>query len=777
MRTRTTILMVAILIAFAGLVRGATTFVEHQLPHALGDPRCAVPVDLDQDGRTDILTCDWITDEIIWLRNHGDQVFLDVHSVENSAGTPYYLNISDLDLDGDIDILAGMRDSNAVCWYENDGDESFTRHKIGGLGEAHMARAVDVDEDGDLDVWSAGTSGGNTLWINDGSMGFTGSNLMASVTTQCVDFADFDGDDDIDLLANDWNAGARWFENDGSENFTPHVLPLDAAHWVRSVDLDGDDDIDIAFASFNPCRFGWWENDGAGSFTIHDLPTDSSGGLVIDWADFDGDGDLDCSGAAWTTNDVSWWENDGTMTFDEIELADGTYPHVDCAHTGDLDNDGDADILCIAWDEPNIRWYENERLTVDFSCAPLTGVAPYAVTFNEAIDVEGAVTLIEWDFDGDGSTDLTGSSPVWVYDSPGVQGATMRVTTTGWSGERTRPSCVTAYDQSACLAFDGDSTRVTCPATSELNLIGDLTLEAWISPTGWGTYPFGAWGQGGIVHKEQFAFYLIGEHFVQNNHSVCLKMLHADARTSFSCAPVDAIALDEWQHVAVAYDATTSTTRMWIDGSEVTVTHSSTPSGAIADNTTNDLHIGNSFDHQWSFEGKIDEVRMWSVARSGGDITDGMLSNLTGGEPGLVGVWSMDEGNGASLADGSFGGHDAVVESAVWGQGVIHYATGVSEPGIQEDEVMEGVAASPNPFTPRTELSFVIPSPAVIELTIHDVAGRLVRSLGGATKQAGPVRVPWDGTDDAGHRVASGIYFCRVTAGDYEAAGRLVHIK
>ena len=777
MHTRSTILMVAIFIAFAAQASAITSFVEHQLPHMLGDPRCAVPVDLDQDGRTDILTCDWTTDEIIWIRNHGDQAFLDIHPVEDSAGTPYYLTTCDLDFDGDIDIIAGMRDSNAVCWYENDGGESFTRRTIGALGEAHMGRAVDVDEDGDLDVWSAGRTGGNTLWINDGSMGFTGTNLVPGIVTQCVDFADFDGDDDIDLLANDWNAGARWFENDGSESFTPHVLPLTSAHWVRSVDLDSDDDVDIAFASFNPCRFGWWENDGSGSFTMHDFPTDSNGGLVVDWADFDEDGDLDCSGAAWTTDDVSWWENDGSMSFTEQALAAGTYPEVDCAHTGDLDNDGDMDILCIAWEEPNIRWYENERLTMDFNCAPVTGVAPYAVTFSETIDLDGTVTLIEWDFDGDGVTDATGSDPVWIYDTPGVHGASMTVTTTEWSGERARPSCVTAFEQSACLAFDGDSTRVTCPAAPGLNLVGNLTFEAWIRPTGWGTYPFGTWGYGGIVHKEQFALYLIGEHFGQNNHSVCLKMVHADATTSFSCAPVGAISLDDWQHVAVTYDATTSTSRMWVDGVEVTVTHSASPSGALADNAASDLHIGNSFDHKWSFEGEIDEVRVWSVARSDGDIADGMLSNLTGSESGLVAVWSMDEGNGVTLSDGSATGHTAGIESAAWGQGVIHYPTGVCDPEQDEVPAIGRVAAFPNPFTPGTELSFVIPSPAIVELSIHDVAGRLVRTLGSATKQTGPLRVPWNGTDDAGRRVASGIYFCRVTAGEYEAIGRLVHIK
>ena len=69
------------------------------------------------------------------------------------------------------------------------------------------------------------------------------------------------------------------------------------------------------------------------------------------------------------------------------------------------------------------------------------------------------------------------------------------------------------------------------------------------------------------------------------------------------------------------------------------------------------------------------------------------------------------------------------------------------------------LSAAPNPFTPRTTLSFVVDAPGNAELDIVDVSGRLVRHFIEAGAKPGQHMVEWDGKDELGRRLAAGTYF------------------
>ena len=75
--------------------------------------------------------------------------------------------------------------------------------------------------------------------------------------------------------------------------------------------------------------------------------------------------------------------------------------------------------------------------------------------------------------------------------------------------------------------------------------------------------------------------------------------------------------------------------------------------------------------------------------------------------------------------------------------------------------------ASPNPFRGRTTLRWALPAARHVRLRVHDVAGRLIRTLADGEMQAGEHSVVWDQTDDGGHRMHAGLYFVR-----FEAEGR-----
>ncbi|MGD8397087.1 MAG: Omp28-related outer membrane protein [Candidatus Eiseniibacteriota bacterium] len=69
---------------------------------------------------------------------------------------------------------------------------------------------------------------------------------------------------------------------------------------------------------------------------------------------------------------------------------------------------------------------------------------------------------------------------------------------------------------------------------------------------------------------------------------------------------------------------------------------------------------------------------------------------------------------------------------------------------------------TPNPFRPTTSISYRLAAPGAVTLRVYDVAGHAIRTLVDRTQAASSYRVDWDGTDDAGQRVASGVYFYRL---------------
>jgi subtilisin-like proprotein convertase family protein len=83
----------------------------------------------------------------------------------------------------------------------------------------------------------------------------------------------------------------------------------------------------------------------------------------------------------------------------------------------------------------------------------------------------------------------------------------------------------------------------------------------------------------------------------------------------------------------------------------------------------------------------------------------------------------------------------------------------------------------PNPFNPLTHVRFGLPKTGRAEVAIFNVRGQRVVTLTSGTLAAGIHSVAWDGTDLHGRPVASGIYFCRFKAENYEAVQRMVLMK
>jgi hypothetical protein len=88
----------------------------------------------------------------------------------------------------------------------------------------------------------------------------------------------------------------------------------------------------------------------------------------------------------------------------------------------------------------------------------------------------------------------------------------------------------------------------------------------------------------------------------------------------------------------------------------------------------------------------------------------------------------------------------------------------------------------PNPFNPETWIPYQLVQPAEVAIQIYDAAGQVVRTLNLGMKPSGYYlekgkAAYWDGRNNAGERVASGVYFYRFQAGDYSATRKMIVVK
>jgi len=179
---------------------------------------------------------------------------------------------------------------------------------------------------------------------------------------------------------------------------------------------------------------------------------------------------------------------------------------------------------------------------------------------------------------------------------------------------------------------------------------------------------------------------------------------------------------------------------------------------------------------------------------AGGGAWDLVLRGDPGGDPvrlSVHGLADLPAGMTASLLRaGGYGGVDLAetneAEFRLPADGEMRLTLLVGDPsfvangahGLDDPPAAFRLAAGfPNPFNPQTTLGFDLPSPARARLRVFDARGRLVRSLLDAELPAGRHWTEWDGRDDAGHELGSGVYFARLEAGAEKATNKLVLLR
>jgi hypothetical protein len=83
----------------------------------------------------------------------------------------------------------------------------------------------------------------------------------------------------------------------------------------------------------------------------------------------------------------------------------------------------------------------------------------------------------------------------------------------------------------------------------------------------------------------------------------------------------------------------------------------------------------------------------------------------------------------------------------------------------------------PNPFNPMTTIQYGVPNPSDVRLIIYDILGRKVRTLVNEHHSAGTYQITWNGLNDYGMRVSSGVYFYRLETGKEAITKKLLLMK
>ena len=216
---------------------------------------------------------------------------------------------------------------------------------------------------------------------------------------------------------------------------------------------------------------------------------------------------------------------------------------------------------------------------------------------------------------------------------------------------------LTPHAQNA-LSFDGIDDKVDLGNPTALQITGtNITIEAWIYPTSWRANVF----EGGIVVKEMNTSN--NGYMFRAGNSGRLNFAFGANGLPWSelTTTANTLSLNVWQHVAATYNG--GKVRLYVNGNKV---DSASYTGSIG-NSVNNCVIGGWYSTGRNFPGKIDEVRIWNVARTGAQIAASMNGEFCSAPTGLVAYYRFNQGT----AGGNNAGQTTLTDNAGTSNGTL----------------------------------------------------------------------------------------------------------
>ena len=224
---------------------GSQTWIKQVITNTFGGSRTVSAGDLDRDGKPEIVGGAFDGDRItIWKNGGGNPIAWQATNLTTNFNGAHRIQIIDLNQDGRLDIIGWAYVGGLLQWWENNGNDfaNWTKRDIDiQLGTSCVGEAKDMDLDGDLDVVSTGFTSNQVIWYEN-SDGKATAWKKKAVDTGLVEpwmaFADdIDGDIDIDIVAGgDEGAEIRWYENHPGGRFDTYI-PAAGANLKTSIYL------------------------------------------------------------------------------------------------------------------------------------------------------------------------------------------------------------------------------------------------------------------------------------------------------------------------------------------------------------------------------------------------------------------------------------------------------------------------------------------------------------------------------------------------------------
>jgi hypothetical protein len=738
--------------------------------------------DFDNDGDLDLVVCGETGSDTVTVTYENDgngnlsEHANDLPGVTNQTNN--CLAWGDYDNDGDLDLaVASLADSgNVTCIYNNDGDGNLTwdaeqNRQPDGLVQVRNAALAwgDYDSDGDLDLVVQGDDTLSIridLYVNDPPGTLTRTvNSLTALRTGTLDWVDYDGDGDMDLVQTGYDGvSARYIVF--YKNHPRGSLSYDGDHGLLGVnisdiawgDFDNDGDMDLAYSGSKGSAYfaSVYRNDGAGNLTQVDYLKHVYRSAVA-WGDFDNDGMLDLALCGRDTSGAAHsrlYRYNGGDGFDEY-TASLTGMHSGVAAWADLDEDGDLDLLLTGRDNATpsynryCRIYRNDGGTPNNAPTPPNSFSAFQ-SFPMAPPFPGTLHL-QW---GGASDTETPDNALYycvrvgtdmneddvfsgTFGSPlmGNAGQTTELDITIPYPERPYYWSVQAIDAGLAVSewshgwcsWDADSVR-----SRKIDSPEDAYVDSQNPNNAHGVTDStrlivgdqsGAWG---TVARSYLKFYLGGE-LPPDTNAIIKAELYLYCIDSQPPGPywvgVWEEGVDTWAENTITWH----TAPIMFDPSAASI-----------------VQINGAGWYAWDIT---------SIFTSSGDNLTMVLrgKNPPEGTTGVVAeFWSSE------YAVSSRRPYILVSFSAV---------SGAEDDGGAPAHPFSLSQNVPNPFNPHTRISYSIPEEAAnkrVLLKIFDVAGRQVRILVNAPQAAGGYVVAWDGTNDKGNKVASGVYFYRL---------------
>jgi len=584
--------------------------------------------------------------------------------------------------------------------------------------------------------------------------------LAAAAWTDEAVQTDWSGGDGLPGPVTDWgdefdsSAGVSWLALPGRISLSSSALLTPVEHLIDSSyvgatgvavgDIDDDGDIDIVGSATDSGVLVWWQNDGGDppTFTEYTIGT-PPGAAGVDVADIDGDGRLDVVCALDDPrNKIVWKQNLGgdPIVWGSYTI-EGTWRDAWEIEACDVNGDGRMDVAAPSWAGSNVSWWEND------------GSDPIVWTRHLIGNIAGAHSIRGADIDEDGDMDMAvaggGANKIVVYWSDGGDPIVWTV-------------------QEVQLNFTGArSVRV-----ADIDRDGDLDLAgiSWDSDVMW-------WSNDGgdpVVWTPQTI-----STYAHGGHCVYVADMNGDNRPDVLGACVNNNRIAWWENGGGA--PITWTMHSLSDSylGAITVRAADLNRDGVLDAVGAAWNAGRfdwwetcGFDSAGELTSSILDAGAgadlgeidWAASEPAG--TDLKFQVRSSNDPGDLGAWSGD-----ITAPGSLGGaldryiqyrvfmettdpdHSPVLEEVTFLEdqaGVDTDATGLSASRL---------SAHPNPFNPHVSISFGLKTADRVRLQVFDVMGRMVRRIADGRLEAGDHNLRWDGTDDGGRPLSSGIYW------------------